>query len=147
MYWLCFLAIPLVVTSEKYSYESIWLDKIFNPIDKLFLKLEESTNERNELETTFGGTLTINLVWFCYFDVVVKYGLVAFKSRWKSFHEWRFGIQYHNSFITNTNLQHSGESGLSYLGQLTLLWQFISAGCGMAICVAFMAMKEKNQKL
>ena len=51
------------------------------------------------------------------------------------------------SFITNTNLQHySGESGLSYLGQLTLmLWQFISAGCGMAICAAvFMAMKEKT---
>lgn len=39
------------------------------------------------------------------------------------------------SFITNTNLQHySGETGLSYLGQLTLmLWQFISAACGIAI--------------
>jgi K+-transporting ATPase ATPase A chain len=51
------------------------------------------------------------------------------------------------SFVTNTNLQHySGESGLSYLGQLILmLWQFISAGCGMAICaVVFMAMKEKT---
>ncbi len=51
------------------------------------------------------------------------------------------------SFITNTNLQHySGESGLSYLGQLVLmLWQFISAGCGIAIAaVVFFAMKERT---
>ena len=51
------------------------------------------------------------------------------------------------SFVTNTNLQHySGESGLSYLGQLMLmLWQFISAGTGMAACaVVFKAMKEKS---
>ncbi|MFZ1425057.1 MAG: potassium-transporting ATPase subunit KdpA, partial [Saprospiraceae bacterium] len=47
----------------------------------------------------------------------------------------------------NTNLQHySGESGLSYLGQLILmLWQFISAGTGIAICaVVFIAMKERT---
>jgi K+-transporting ATPase ATPase A chain len=51
------------------------------------------------------------------------------------------------SFVTNTNLQHySGETGLSYLGQLLLmLWQFISAGTGIAICaVVFMAMKERT---
>jgi K+-transporting ATPase ATPase A chain len=51
------------------------------------------------------------------------------------------------SFVTNTNLQHySGEGGLSYLGQLILmLWQFISAGTGIAICaVVFLAMKEKS---
>lgn len=51
------------------------------------------------------------------------------------------------SFVTNTNLQHySGESGLSYLGQLILmLWQFISAGTGIAICaVVFIAMKERT---
>jgi K+-transporting ATPase ATPase A chain len=51
------------------------------------------------------------------------------------------------SFVVNTNLQHySGESGMSYLGQLILmLWQFVSAGTGIAICVmVFMAMKEKT---
>ena len=51
------------------------------------------------------------------------------------------------SFVTNTNLQHySGESGLSYLGQLILmLWQFISAGTGIAICaVVFNAMRERT---
>jgi K+-transporting ATPase ATPase A chain len=47
------------------------------------------------------------------------------------------------SFVTNTNLQHySGESGLSYLGQLILmLWQFISAGTGIAICAVVILMQ------
>jgi K+-transporting ATPase ATPase A chain len=51
------------------------------------------------------------------------------------------------SFISNTNLQHySGESGVSYLGQLVLmLFQFISAGAGMAACaIVFNAMKERS---
>jgi K+-transporting ATPase ATPase A chain len=51
------------------------------------------------------------------------------------------------SFVTNTNLQHySGETGLSYFGQLILmLWQFISAATGIAICaVVFIAMKERT---
>ncbi len=42
------------------------------------------------------------------------------------------------SFVTNTNLQHySGESTLSYLSQLTLMWlQFTSAATGIAAFVA-----------
>src|SRR5206468_11462377 len=46
-----------------------------------------------------------------------------------------------------SNLQHySGETGVSYLGQLTLmLFQFISAATGMAACAAvFNAMKERT---
>jgi K+-transporting ATPase ATPase A chain len=44
------------------------------------------------------------------------------------------------SFVTNTNWQaYSGESGVSYLSQMVgLAWQnFISAGVGMAVAVAF----------
>jgi K+-transporting ATPase ATPase A chain len=51
------------------------------------------------------------------------------------------------SFVSNTNLQHySGETGVSYLGQLTLmLFQFISAGVGLASCaVVYNAMKERT---
>src|ERR1700744_6329138 len=51
------------------------------------------------------------------------------------------------SFISNTNIQHySGESAVSYFGQLTLqFFQFVSAGTGMAVCViVFVAMKEKT---
>ena len=51
------------------------------------------------------------------------------------------------SFVSNTNLQHySGETGVSYLGQLTLtLFQFVSAATGIAMCaVVFNAMKERT---
>jgi K+-transporting ATPase ATPase A chain len=51
------------------------------------------------------------------------------------------------SFVSNTNLQHySGETGVSYLGQMVLmLFQFISAAAGMAVCaVVFNAMKERT---
>ena len=51
------------------------------------------------------------------------------------------------SFIVNCNLQHySGESGLSYFGQLYLMFlQFVSAATGMAaLAHVFVAFKEKT---
>lgn len=54
------------------------------------------------------------------------------------------------SFMTNTNLQHySGESGLSYLSQMTVItfMMFTSAASGYAACVAFvrgLAGKDKT---
>jgi len=50
------------------------------------------------------------------------------------------------SFVVNCNLQHySGETGLSYLGQLYLMFlQFVSAATGIAAAVVlFKALKEK----
>lgn len=146
------LAIPLGRYIGKiFNYESTWLDKIFNPIDTLFFKIGgiNPTKEMNWKQHLV-ALLTINVVWF------VISMLVLTNMAWLPFNpdgnpsmggDLAFNTTV--SFITNTNLQHySGESGLSYLGQLTLmLWQFISAGCGMAICGAvFMAMKEKTSE-
>jgi potassium-transporting ATPase potassium-binding subunit len=146
------LAIPLGRYIGKiFNYESTWLDAIFNPIDKLFFKIggidptKEMTWKQNLI-----ALLSINVVWF------VISMLILLNMAWLPFNpdanpSMTGGLAFNTtiSFITNTNLQHySGESGLSYLGQLTLmLWQFISAGCGMAICaVVFMAMKEKTSE-
>lgn len=44
------------------------------------------------------------------------------------------------SFLTNTNLQHySGESGLSYLSQMTVIifLMFTTPATGLALCIAF----------
>lgn len=144
------LAIPLGGYIGKiFNYENTWLDKIFNPIDKLFYKIggvvpSKEMNWKQHLM----ALLTINAVWF------VISMLVLTNMTWLPLNpdgnpsmSGDLAFNTTVSFITNTNLQHySGESGLSYLGQLTLmLWQFISAGCGMAICAAvFMAMKEKT---
>jgi K+-transporting ATPase ATPase A chain len=144
------LAIPLGRYIGKiFNYESTWLDAVFNPIDKLFYKIG-GINPAKEMnwKQHLTALLTINAVWF------VLSMLVLTNMAWLPLNpdgnpsmSGDLAFNTTVSFITNTNLQHySGESGLSYLGQLTLmLWQFISAGCGMAICAAvFMAMKEKT---
>ncbi len=146
------LAIPLGRYIGKiFNYESTWLDKIFNPIDKLFFKIGgiNPTKEMNWKQHLV-ALLTINVVWFVI-SMLVLTNMVWLPLNPDGNPSMSGDLAFNTtvSFITNTNLQHySGESGLSYLGQLTLmLWQFISAGCGMAICAAvFMAMKEKTSE-
>lgn len=146
------LAIPLGRYIGKiFNYENTWLDKIFNPIDKLFFKIGgiNPTKEMNWKQHLV-ALLTINVVWFVI-SMLVLTNMVWLPLNPDGNPSMSGDLAFNTtvSFITNTNLQHySGESGLSYLGQLTLmLWQFISAGCGMAICAAvFMAMKEKTSE-
>ena len=144
------LAIPLGRYIGKiFNYECTWLDKIFNPIDKLFFKIGgiNPTKEMNWKQHLV-ALLTINVVWFII-SMLILTNMIWLPLNPDENPSMSGDLAFNTtvSFITNTNLQHySGESGLSYLGQLTLmLWQFISAGCGMAICAAvFMAMKEKT---
>jgi K+-transporting ATPase ATPase A chain len=144
------LAIPLGrYIGKVFNYENTWLDKIFNPIDKLFFKLSgiDPTIEMN-WKQHLAALLTVNLVWF------VLSMLVLTNMSWLPLNpdgnpSMSADLAFNTSvsFVTNTNLQHySGESGLSYLGQLLLmLWQFISAATGIAICaVVFVAMKERT---
>ncbi|WP_309640622.1 potassium-transporting ATPase subunit KdpA [Flavobacterium sp.] len=146
------LAIPLGRYIGKiFNYESTWLDKIFNPIDQLFFKIGgiNPTKEMN-WKQHLTALLSINVVWFII-SMLVLTNMVWLPLNPDGNPSMSGDLAFNTtvSFITNTNLQHySGETGLSYLGQLTLmLWQFISAGCGMAICaVVFMAMKEKTSE-
>ena len=144
------LAIPLGRYIGKiFNYESTWLDKIFNPIDALFYKVSGiDSNKQMNWKQHLVALLSINVVWFII-SMLVLTNMVWLPLNPDGNPSMTGDLAFNTtvSFITNTNLQHySGESGLSYLGQLTLmLWQFISAGCGMAICAAvFMAMKEKT---
>src|SRR4029078_12581615 len=92
--------------------------------------------------------LTINMVWFIFSTLVLmNMGWLPFNPDGNPSMSADLAFNTTTSFITNTNLQHySGEMGVSYLGQLTLiLFQFISAGTGMAACaVVLMAMKERT---
>ncbi len=143
-------AIPLGRYIGKiYEGEKTWLDPILNPIDKLFFKI---SGIKPEIEMTWQQSLVallvINLAWFLLSMFVLM------NMRWLPLNpdgnpsmtaDLAFNTT--TSFISNTNLQHySGESGVSYLGQLVLLlFQFISAGIGMAACaVVFKALKEKS---
>jgi potassium-transporting ATPase potassium-binding subunit len=144
------LAIPLGrYIGKVYNGDKTWLDFIFNPLDKLFFKAGGIRPEKPMTwQQSLAAMLVINLVWFLL-SMFVLMNMSWLPLNPDGNPSMTADLAYNTSisFVTNTNLQHySGESGLSYLGQLILmLWQFISAGTGMAACaVVFKAIKEKN---
>jgi len=144
------LAIPLGrYIGKVFNYENTWPDKIFNPIDKIFFKAGGiSPNIEMTWKQHLAALLAINAVWFVISMLVLtNMAWLPLNPDHNPSMSGDLAFNTTVSFITNTNLQHySGETGMSYLGQLILmLWQFISAGCGIAIAaVVFMAMKEKT---
>lgn len=144
------LAIPLGRYMGKvYSGHKTWLDFLFSPLDKLIFKAggikpEKEMNWKQHLV----ALLTINMVWFVFsMLVLMTQGVLPLNPDGNPSMTADLAFNTSISFISNTNLQHySGESGVSYLGQLVLmLFQFISAAAGMAACVVvFIAMKEKT---
>lgn len=144
------LAIPFGrYIGKVFNDEETWLDKLFNPLDRLFFKLSGIDNKKEMTwKQHLTALLTINVVWFfiCMF-VLMNMDWLPLNPDGNPGMNVDLAFNTSVSFVTNTNLQHySGESGLSYLGQLILmLWQFISAGTGIAICaVVFIAMKERT---
>lgn len=144
------LAIPLGrYIGRIFNGEKTFADRLFNPLDKLFYKAggidpaKPMTWKEHLL-----ALLTINLVWFLISMLVLtNMSWLPLNPDGNPSMSGDLAFNTAVSFITNTNLQHySGETGLSYLGQLTLmLWQFISAACGMAIAAfVFHSMKEKS---
>ena len=144
------LAIPLGrYIGKVYEGERTWLDPVLNPLDKLFYKLSgiKADREMNWKQHLL-ALLTINLVWFLL-SMLILMNMSWLPLNPDSNPSMPADLAFNTtvSFISNTNLQHySGESGVSYLGQLVLmLFQFISAGVGMAACaIVFRAMKEKT---
>ncbi|MEO8413224.1 MAG: potassium-transporting ATPase subunit KdpA [Ginsengibacter sp.] len=144
------LAIPLGRYIGKiFSNEKTWLDIIFNPLDKIFFKFSgiDITKQMNWKQHLV-AFLTINLLWFLIsMFVLINMSWLPLNPDANPSMSADLAFNTSVSFVTNTNLQHySGETGLSYLGQLVLmLWQFISAGCGIAIAaVVFFAMKTPS---
>lgn len=144
------IALPLGrYIGKVFNYEKTWLDTLFNPIDKLFFKLS-GINESQQMnwKQHLAALLSINAAWFLL-SMIVLTNMAWLPLNPDNNPSMSGDLAFNTaiSFICNTNLQHySGESGLSYLGQLILmLWQFLSAGTGIAIAaVVFVAMKERT---
>ncbi|MBN8719932.1 MAG: potassium-transporting ATPase subunit KdpA [Sediminibacterium magnilacihabitans] len=144
------LAIPLGrYIGKVYSEEKNWPDRFLAPLDRLFFKLsgirpEKEMNWKQHLT----ALLTINLVWFLFsMFILMNMQWLPLNPDGNPGMSADLAFNTTISFVSNTNLQHySGETGVSYLGQLVLmLFQFISAGAGMAVCaVVFHAMKERT---
>lgn len=144
------LAMPLGKYIGKiFTKEKTWPDNLFRPVDKLFYKAGGIDPEREMTwKQHLAALLTINLVWFLIsMFVLTNMSWLPLNPDHNPSMSSDLAFNTAVSFVTNTNLQHyAGESALSYLAQLVLmLWQFISAGCGMAIAGAvFLAMKAKT---
>lgn len=136
---------------KVFTFENTLLDRIFNPLDKIFYKLSgiDPAKEMTWQQHLY-ALLGINAVWFIIAMLVLtNMSWLPLNPDANPSMSGDLAFNTAVSFVTNTNLQHySGESGLSYLGQLVLmLWQFISAGCGIAIAaVVFIAMRERTTK-
>ncbi|GAC1437761.1 MAG: potassium-transporting ATPase subunit KdpA [Sediminibacterium sp.] len=144
------LAIPLgKYIGKVYNGDKTWLDTLFSPLDRLFFRAGGIRPEREmNWKQHLTALLTINLVWFLLsMLVLMNMGWLPLNPDGNPSMSADLAFNTSISFVSNTNLQHySGETGVSYLGQLLLmLFQFISAGAGMAACaVVFKAMKEKH---
>lgn len=144
------LAIPLgKYIAKVYGHEKTFLDFIFDPIEKLFFKLSGIDPLKGwNWKQNMMALLAINFSWFLL-------GMFVFMNQsWLPLNPDNNPSQSADlafnttiSFLVNCNLQHySGESGVSYLGQLYLMFlQFTTAATGMAaVAHVFVAFKEKT---
>lgn len=142
------LAIPLgKYIAKVYAGERTSLDPVFNPLEKLFFKLS-GINEKTEMnwKQHLFSLITINMVWFVLgIFVLMNQGWLPLNPDGNPGLSADLAFNTSISFVVNCNLQHySGESGMSYLSQLFLMFlHFVTAGTGMAAAaVMFMALKE-----
>ncbi len=143
------LAIPFgKYISKIYSGDKTLLDPVLNPIEKLFFRVS-GIDEKSEMNWKQHLTtlLTINFVWFLLgILVLMNQGWLPLNPDGNPGQSADLAFNTSISFLVNCNLQHySGETGLSYLSQLYLMFlHFVSAGTGMAAAaVLFLALKER----
>jgi len=145
------LAIPLGKYIGKiFLNESFFWDSFFRSLENFFFRIcGINPNYEMSWKEHLIALLSINAVWFLICMLVLtNMSDLPFNPDGISSMKADLAFNTSISFITNTNLQHySGETGLSYLGQMILmLWQFISAASGIAICaMVFLSIRENKE--
>jgi len=135
--------------AKVYAGDKTALDPVFNPIEKLFFRIS-SIDPHTEMnwKQHMAALLTINFVWFLLgMFVLMSQGWLPLNPDGNPGQSADLAFNTSISFVVNCNLQHySGESGLSYLSQLFLMFlHFVTAGTGMAAAaVLFMALRERT---
>ncbi|MFD2962322.1 MULTISPECIES: potassium-transporting ATPase subunit KdpA [Olivibacter] len=146
----CVLAIPLgKYIAKVYSGERTWLDFLFGNIENTIYRLGK-IDSKHEMswKQHLVALLTINSIWFLVgMFILMNQDWLPLNPDTNPAMSAHLAFNTVISFVVNCNLQHySGESGLSYLGELWLMFlQFVSAGTGMAAAaVLFNALKERT---
>ncbi|MEC4051069.1 potassium-transporting ATPase subunit KdpA [Flavobacterium sp. SUN046] len=144
------LAIPVGNYIAKiYAGERTLLDPIFNPIEKFIFKASGIDNQQEmNWKQHLKALLSVNMVWFVLcFLVLIFQSYLPLNPDGNPNMSADLAFNTAISFVVNCNLQHySGESGVSYLSQMFLMFlQFVSAGVGMAAAaMVFNAMKDRT---
>jgi len=144
------LAIPLGrYIARVYNGDSTFTDGIFNPFEKLLYRFcGISPNEEMGWKQHLKILLTINFVWFLLsMFVLMCQGWLPLNPDNNPGMSADLAFNTAISFVVNCNLQHySGETGLSYFGQLFLMFlQFVSAATGLTTAaILFNALKERT---
>ncbi|WP_026629087.1 potassium-transporting ATPase subunit KdpA [Dyadobacter alkalitolerans] len=143
------MAIPFgKYIAKVYAGEKTLLDPVFNPLENIFFRIS-GIDRKAEMnwKQHLVAMLTINFVWFLLgMFVLMNQGWLPLNPDGNPGQTADLAFNTSISFVVNCNLQHySGESGVSYLSQLFLMFlQFVSAATGMAAAVVlFIALKQK----
>ncbi|WP_300674753.1 potassium-transporting ATPase subunit KdpA [Soonwooa sp.] len=146
------LAFPLgKYIAKVYGGGKMGGDFIFNPLEKIIFKIA-GVNPNTEMtwQQHLKALLTINLVWFLLGMLILMIqGSLPLNPDNNPSMSADLAFNTIISFVVNCNLQHySGETGMSYLGQIWLMFlQFVSAGVGMAAAaIVFRAFRDKSTK-
>ncbi|SUX44123.1 potassium-transporting ATPase subunit KdpA [Chryseobacterium indoltheticum] len=144
------LAIPFgKYISKVFTGEKKFLDPVFKPLEKLFYKISgiDPDHEMN-WKQHLTALLTINFLWF-FISMLILMNMSWLPLNPDGNPDMSPDLAFNTtiSFLVNCNLQHySGETGLSYLGQMWLMFlQFVSAATGIAAAIViFKAFREKS---
>ncbi|WP_315058362.1 potassium-transporting ATPase subunit KdpA [Chryseobacterium indoltheticum] len=144
------LAIPFgKYISKVFTGEKTFLDPVFKPVERFFYKISgiDSDHEMN-WKQHLAALLTINFLWF-FISMLILMNMSWLPLNPDGNPDMSPDLAFNTtiSFLVNCNLQHySGETGLSYLGQMWLMFlQFVSAATGIAAAIViFKAFREKS---
>lgn len=144
------LAIPFgKYIAHVYQGNKTFLDPVFNPLEKIFYR-GSGIDETEEMvwKRHLKILLSLNSIWFILgMAVLMCQGWLPLNPDSNPNMSPHLAFNTSISFVVNCNLQHySGETGVSYLSQLFLMFlQFVSAGTGLAAgAVLFNALKERT---
>lgn len=137
----------LVIPMGKYLYhistnQKTFGDKVFDKIDNCIYKVcsIDKKKEMNWKQYALALLVTNAVMVFIGYVILRTQSMHIFNPNGIKGMEQSLSFNTIISFMTNTNLQHySGESGLSYLSQMTVIiyMMFTSAATGYAAAMAF----------
>ena len=144
------IAVPLgKYIAKVYLGKPTFADGFFKPVERFIYKItginaQEEMNWKRHLKVM----LSFNFIWFSLgMAVLMCQGWLPLNPDANPNMSPDLAFNTSISFVVNCNLQHySGETGLSYLGQLFLQFlHFVSAATGLAAAaILFNALREKT---